>query len=340
VLWLQVAFRYVAPLTALCFLSAGGVLLAWFALVPPPGEPAPVADISHLEILRAEAAPDLSDVHLHSPPDPPIAEDVEETMAGVLAAAPEADHLGAAIRPRQAVEMPIIMYHHVGHLPAGADAIRRDLTVSPDAFEKQLQYFKENGIESVTLDALTDHLAGKSTLPPRAVALTFDDGYDDNFEFAFPLLEKYGMVGTFFVTVEFVEKPGYVRWHQLKEMVAGGMSIGAHGIDHADLAAVRPDRLRRQLLEPKQILEEGLGINVTTLAYPAGRFNRSVIQATQEAGYAAAVTVNHGTRHAATSPFELRRVRARGSDGIEQLVARMTPPSWRYINRQQVSSGP
>jgi peptidoglycan/xylan/chitin deacetylase (PgdA/CDA1 family) len=339
VLWLQVALRYVLPLTALSWLTAAGVLLAWFALVQPPAEPDPAAESTQHEILRAEAALELADDHLHAEAELSLDTEPDDALAS-SSVAPEPTALADGIRPRQAIELPIIMYHHVGHPPPGADSIRRDLTVSPGLFEQQLRYFREHGIESVSLDALMDHLAGRSTLPPRSVALTFDDGYDDNFEFAYPLLAKYGMVGVFFVTVDFIERPGYMKWHELREMVAGGMSIGAHSLDHADLTAVSPARLRQQLLEPKRVLEERLGITVTAMAYPAGRFNRAVVQATRAAGYTVAVTVNHGTRHASASPFELPRVRARGSDSMEQLVARMTPPSWRNIGRQQASAGP
>jgi len=225
------------------------------------------------------------------------------------------------------------MYHHVGNLPPNPDSIRRDLTVAPSLFEKELQYLEEQGVETVHLDDVMDHLAGRVTLPPRAVVLTFDDGYDDNFEFAFPLLKRYGMVGTFFITTNFIEKPGYMSWAQLREMAANGMSLQAHSVDHADLTAVSPARLKEQLAEPKALLEEAFGKPVRFVAYPAGKYNRSVIQATAAAGYAAAVTVKHGTRQTADGPFELVRVRARGADTVEALAARMTPATWRASAR-------
>ncbi len=226
------------------------------------------------------------------------------------------------------------MYHHVGDLPPNPDGIRRDLTVSPDNFERQLVYFAETRARTVHLDHLMDHLAGRSELPPRAIVLTFDDGYDDNYLHAFPLLKQYGMVGTFFIPTGLVGRPGYMTWEQLEEMAAAGMAIEAHSISHADLTKIAPAQLARELAVPKQELEDHLGRPCRFLAYPGGRFDPAVIRATKAAGYTAAVTTQHGLRHTGAGPFELTRVRVRGTETVEQLVAKLTPPSWRTLARQ------
>jgi peptidoglycan/xylan/chitin deacetylase (PgdA/CDA1 family) len=221
------------------------------------------------------------------------------------------------------------MYHHVGPLPPNPDIYRRDLTVSPDLFERTLARLAEQGVETVTMADLFEHFAGGTALPKRAVVLTFDDGYDDNYEHAFRLLKEHGMVGTFFVTTDFVERPGYLTWGQVTEMADAGMEIAAHSSNHADFTKIGPTELRRQLVEPKAILEQRIGRPVRFMAYPAGKYNAAVMAATRAAGYEAAVTVLHGTRHVPGSAFELRRVRARGADTAAEIVTRMTPPSWR-----------
>lgn len=236
--------------------------------------------------------------------------------------------------PRASAELPILMYHYTGPLPANPDVFRRDLTVSADLFERQLASLADSGVETVTLDRLFEHLEGRRPLPPRAVALTFDDGYADNYEVAFPLLKEYGMVGTFFVTTGFIGRPGYMSWEQLEEMAAAGMAIEAHSITHADLTKIAPAQLVRELAQPKQELEARLGRPCRFLAYPGGRFDPAVIRATKAAGYTAAVTTQHGLRHTGAGPFELTRVRVRGTETVEQLVAKLTPPSWRALARQ------
>jgi peptidoglycan/xylan/chitin deacetylase (PgdA/CDA1 family) len=231
--------------------------------------------------------------------------------------------------PRTSADLPIVMYHHVGPLPPNPDVYRRDLTVSPELFERTLTRLAEQGVETVTMAALFEHFAGGPALPKRAVVLTFDDGYDDNYAHAFRLLKQHGMVGTFFVTTDFVERPGYLTWGQIAEMADAGMEIAAHSSNHADFTRIGPNELRRQLVEPKAILEHHTGQKVRFLAYPSGKYNAAVMAASRAAGYEAAVTVLHGTRHVPGNAFELRRVRARGADTASEIVTRMTPPSWR-----------
>jgi len=231
--------------------------------------------------------------------------------------------------PRAIADVPIVMYHHIGPLPPNPDIYRKDLTVSPELFERTLARLAEQEVQTVTMDDLFDHFRGGPALPTRAAVLTFDDGYDDNYEYAFPMLKERGMVGTFYITTDFVGNPGYMTWEQIKEMADAGMEIAAHSANHADFAAISPNELRRQLVEPKAILEDHIKRPVRHLAYPAGKYNPQVIAASRAAGYESAVTVLHGLRHAPSQAFELRRVRARGADTAPEIVARMTPATWR-----------
>lgn len=221
------------------------------------------------------------------------------------------------------------MYHHIGPLPPNPDRFRRDLTVAPATFENTLDYLAAQEIETVTMADLFEHFAGGAALPRKSINLTFDDGYDDAYEFAFQMLKARGMVGTFFVTTDFVGRPGYLTWAQIGEMAEADMEIAAHSSNHADFTTISPNELRRQLVEPKRILEERLGQPVRFLAYPAGKYNPSVMAASRAAGYTAAVTVVHGTRHVPGQAFELRRVRAHGADTVGQITQRFTPAAWR-----------
>lgn len=223
------------------------------------------------------------------------------------------------------------MYHYTGPLPTNPDALRRDLTVSPQLLEDELAQMRDAGVQTVDLDAVVAYLRGTLTLPDRAAVLTFDDGYVDNYEQAFPLLRRYGMVGTFYIVLDFVGRPGYMSWDQLREMAAGGMSIQAHSASHADLSLASGAALERQLVEPKRRIEEEVGRPVLHLAYPSGRYNQRAMAAAAAAGYSTAVTTNHGTVLSASRLLDLPRVRARGADTAAQLVARMTPIGWRTV---------
>ena len=129
------------------------------------------------------------------------------------------------------------MYHYISVPPAGADIYRRDLSVTPALFESHLKYLTDAGYHAITLDDLLYALAQGRELPAKPVILTFDDGYEDNYTNAFPLLQKYNMVGHFFIISDFVnqERPGYMTWPQIEEMAAAGQRFGSHSRDHPNL---------------------------------------------------------------------------------------------------------
>ena len=111
-------------------------------------------------------------------------------------------------------------------------------------FESHLKYLKENGYHAITLDELLDFLTTGKPLPEKPVILTFDDGYADNYTNAFPLLQKYGMIGHFFIITDFVneKRAEYMTWPQIEEMSAAGQRFGSHSRDHPDLKG-KPDGL-------------------------------------------------------------------------------------------------
>ena len=289
--------------------------------------------------VRPSGAPGASAVDVRKPDASPVAgvPAAAPSPEAVVEAAPSPAPVAARAKPapgprgppRASADLPIVMYHHVGPLPPNPDVFRKDLTVSPEVFERTLDRLAEQEVETVTMADLSEHFAGGPALPKRSAILTFDDGYDDVYEYAFHALQTRGMVGTFFISTDFVERPGYVTWAQIGEMADAGMEIAAHSKNHPDFTLVGPTELRRQLVEPKAILEEHLGQKIRFVAYPSGKYNAAVMAATRAAGYEAAVTVIHGTRHVPGMAFELRRVRAHGADSVGEIVGRMTPAAWR-----------
>lgn len=234
-------------------------------------------------------------------------------------------------QPREVATVPILMYHHVNDLPPSVrDSYLRELTVSSTQFRQQLAFLAARGARTVGLAELLDYLNGGPPLPERPVILTFDDGYEDNYRVAYPLLRQAGLTGTFFVVANLVGKPGYMTWDQLREMQANGMVIESHSLDHVDLRRQPPAELRRQLTESRRILEEQLGRPVRFLNYPAGQYTPEVIAAARAAGYLAAVTVNYHLIQRRDALFELNRVRVSGADTVESLAAKMVPTFWKY----------
>lgn len=218
----------------------------------------------------------------------------------------------------RSVRVPILMYHYVSDPPPGADEYRLDLSVGPRAFEEQLSYLQTQGYTSITLEDLALHLTVGKPLPPKPVILTFDDGYVDNFVYAFPLLRQYGFSGTFFVITQFLDegRAGYVNWEQVKLMQENGMDIEAHSYSHEDLRRKSPDVLTKQIAEPRRALEEHLKKPVHFYCYPFGRYDQQTINVLQANGYWGSVVTAGGAEHSSTGLFELRRVRISGSDTL------------------------
>ncbi|MBI5303687.1 MAG: polysaccharide deacetylase family protein [Chloroflexi bacterium] len=218
----------------------------------------------------------------------------------------------------RAARVPILMYHYVSVPPPDADKYRLDLSVTPANFDAQMEYLAIEGYTPVTVSALTDHLLYGAPLPPKPILLTFDDGYLDNYEFAFPILKKYKFVGTISVITDFVEgkRPGYVNWNQLEDMAIAGMEIASHTLDHQDLSRLPRALQVKEIAESKAAIETRIGTPVKTFCYPAGKYTATTLDVLRSAGYLAGLTEIQGTRQSTDQLFELRRIRVRGSYSV------------------------
>jgi peptidoglycan/xylan/chitin deacetylase (PgdA/CDA1 family) len=197
----------------------------------------------------------------------------------------------------------VLCYHSVHPLKSFRSA-------SPELFEQHLQWLSSH-CEVIPFSKIFNALGEKSDRP--SVAITFDDGYADNYEYAFPLLQKYGLVATFFVTVGLIEKDSdvvgrfqqqrqspyeHIRpmdWFQVCEMSKAGIEFGAHTYSHPNLAVLNRPAAGAELRRSKQIMEDRLGRSVTLMAYPFGKPNRhftpETLDLAAEAGYRYAAAV-------------------------------------------------
>ena len=219
--------------------------------------------------------------------------------------------------------MPILMYHHIAEPPRWADAIRRDLSLPPAQFEDHLKYLSEAGYHSIYLEDLIRHLTLGEPLPEKPIILTFDDGYDDAYKEAYPLLKKYDFVGTFFIITDFVEKDEYLTWEQIKLMGEGGMEIESHSHTHADLGGKPLDYIVWQVLRSKELIEAHTNRTVRFFCYPSGQYDELVMTILHQTHHWGAVTVNQGVTHSSERPFHLTRVRIRGSYTAEHLAEKL-----------------
>lgn len=184
----------------------------------------------------------------------------------------------------------VLEYHGIGSHPDWPQG----MVIAPVTFEKHLQYLQQKGYHMVTVAELAERLASGKNVE-KYIALSFDDGYTDNYTEAFPLLKKYGARGTFSVINSKIGGDIYMNAAQLKEMRAAGMEIASHTFSHNRLEDIDSIYLDWEIGTSKYDLEKRLlpkDEEVYTLAYPCGSYNGLVIAKLKQFGYRAALTGN------------------------------------------------
>ena len=247
--------------------------------------------------------------------------------------------------PRRADEptplrVPILMYHYISANPKWPDdLLRTRLSVPPKQFAAQLDYLQRAGYTTITLDDLTAALRDGAPLPGKPLILTFDDGYEDFYTNAYPLLQQYNDKATIYIISHKVGLQGYMTWEQLRELAASPLiTIGAHTRTHPALATLSAEQSWEEMAGSKTDLEGELGIAVRHLAYPYGSFSATTLEQVQQIGFDTAVTTHEGLSHSLDHILALRRVRVNGGAGLRDLIEGLAGRRARTLLHSQPSA--
>ncbi len=214
--------------------------------------------------------------------------------------------------------VPVMMYHDI--LPEK----KVFFDVTPDEFEAHLQLIQKKGLTPISMDQLVTHLRTGLPLPEKPIVLTFDDGYAGHYSYVYPLLKKYGYPALFAIYTAKVGKHmgrSSLTWEQLREMAKDPLiTISSHSVNHKPMAGMSADQLRIETQESKRILESELGIPIRYFTYPEGRYDAQAIDAVEQAGYNAALTMDDNDERLAGQSESLMAIGRIGQSRLAEMV--------------------
>lgn len=212
--------------------------------------------------------------------------------------------------------LSILMYHQVGPYPrprahkASFCHIRQ--------FRQQLAYLKLAGFRVISMAEAYEGLFGGGVIAPRSVVLTFDDGYQDFHDHAWPALQEYGFPATVFLISGLIGQPA--RWQTDFERIAPlmdaptirrlqdeGVHFGSHAVNHYRLPQLDTEAVRHEVFDSKAALQDLLGREVSHFCYPYGEYDQRARDFVEQAGYQTGLTCIRGAANFADNPFEIPR---------------------------------
>jgi glycosyltransferase involved in cell wall biosynthesis/peptidoglycan/xylan/chitin deacetylase (PgdA/CDA1 family) len=235
----------------------------------------------------------------------------------------------------------ILTYHRVNdELPSSA------MVTSAESFAQQMEYLSKDGYQVIGIDEMLKNLSSlRATtygLRTKDIVLTFDDGWQDNYTNAFPVLKRYGFNATIFLTTGKINTEDYLNDSQIKEMSESGLEFGVHTVNHPHLTQIGIEEAKKEIGESKK--------TVAAFCYPYGEYNQEIKSLVKEAGFACAFSEIPGKNTNAVDLFELKRIEISGKDSLfdfKKKLAGAYIPLHKLVKFQQkrkernlISTGP
>lgn len=206
-------------------------------------------------------------------------------------------------------DIPILMYHSINDQPIGV----ADLSVKMKDFEAQMKYLADNGYTVIGFDQLKN--GGQYKKP---IILTFDDGYEDNYTNAYPVLKEYHFKATFFIISDLINSPGYLTEGEMHEM-SDLVSFQSHTVDHQHLSQLEGDKTEEELSASKETIEKITNKKVNVIAYPYGDYNELTTE-TAAKYYDYAVSTESGYYFSSGEKYNIKRLAVSRSEDMKEFI--------------------
>jgi len=211
---------------------------------------------------------------------------------------------------------PILSYHSI-------DNSGSYISVAPNEFKEHMNFLYQRGYTTITLREYVNSLIMNESAPSKSIVLTFDDGYKNNYDIAFPILRGFGFTATIFLVTGFMGKMDswekdkgipnspLLSWNEVAEMKKYGFDFQPHSYSHPLLTNLTPDEIKAELINSKKEIESRLDEKAEVFCYPYGKLDDKVIKILKEVGFKAAVTARFGWNYEPIDFFRVERIGSR-----------------------------
>jgi peptidoglycan/xylan/chitin deacetylase (PgdA/CDA1 family) len=246
----------------------------------------------------------------------------------------------------------ILAYHEICEIPK---ALKRKhlFNVTPDMFEKQMEFLSKYNYKVIELKRLISHINKKITLPKKAVVITFDDGYQNNYTNGFNILKKYKYPATIFLATDYIDsveifpwfkgisknhahiekywKP--LTWQEIKKMSNENIDIGSHTSSHTNIRKLKVETFEKEIKKSKQIIEKKINKNVCLFSYPYSypkyrkSFQKMLFSSKmilKKYGFIGACTTIIGSNTLSSDPYSLKRIQIQNNDTLQCFMAKLS----------------
>jgi peptidoglycan/xylan/chitin deacetylase (PgdA/CDA1 family) len=234
------------------------------------------------------------------------------------------------------VGIPVLMYHSVSEPENNGRHPYYETAIAPKVFAEQMRFLFQQGYRTISLDQAVQYARSGAMPSAPCVVLTFDDGFEDFYQQAFPILTEFKYVATVYLPTQFIgeercqfKKLACLNWAEVRELHANGVTFGSHTSSHQQLATLSNRQIQIELQESKEIIEDKLGCPVESFSYPYAfpemdqSFKAMLRDMLVAQGYKNGVTTVIGTAWADSDAFFLPRLPVNSWDDLPLFSAKL-----------------